>query len=165
MTFSNNINRVVSKLAFLPPAVRSTVISKIFGRVVPYVGTSSLRYEELTQERVVVSIRNRRPIQNHINGVHAAAMALLAETATGFAVGMNLPDDKLPLIKTLKVDYLKRTKGDMRAVATLAPEQIELLRNTPKGEITVQVLVSDESGEEPIRCEMIWAWVPKKREA
>jgi len=104
MSFSNNLGRVVSKFEFLPPNLRSTVISKIFGRVVPLVGTAGLRYEELTPERVVVSIRNRRPVQNHIKGVHAAGMALLAETATGFVVGMNLPDDKLPLIKTLKVD-------------------------------------------------------------
>ncbi len=164
MSFSNNLNRVISKFAFLPPALRSTVISGIFGRVVPYVGTSGLRYEELTPERVVVSIRNRRPVQNHIKGVHAAGMALLAETATGFAVGMNLPDDKLPLIKTLKVDYLKRTQGDMRAVATLSKEQVKLIRTTPKGEVTVPVMVTDESGEEPIRCEMVWAWVPKKRD-
>lgn len=163
MSFSNNMNRVVSKFAFLPPALRSTVISKIFGRVVPLVGTAGLRYEELTPERVVVSLRNRRPVQNHIKGIHAAGMALLAETATGFAVGMNLPDDKLPLIKSLKVDYLKRTQGDMRAVATLTKEQIELIRTTPKGEVLVPVLVTDESGEEPIRCEMLWAWVSKKK--
>jgi len=162
MSFSNNMNRVVSKFAFLPPALRTTVISKIFGRVVPLVGTAGLRYEELTPERVVVSIRNRRAVQNHIKGVHAAGMALLAETATGFAVGMNLPDDKLPLIKSLKVDYVKRTKGDMRAVATLTKEQIHLIRTTPKGEVLVPVLVTDESGEEPIRCEMLWAWVSKK---
>lgn len=163
MSFSNNLTRVISKFAFLPPALRATVVSGIFGRVVPFVGTSGLRYEELTPERVVVSIRNRRHVQNHIKGVHAAAMALLAETATGFAVGMNLPDDKLPLIKSLKVDYLKRTRGDMRAVATLTPEQVELIRNTPKGEVLVPVMVTDESGEEPIRCEMLWAWVSKQR--
>ncbi|HCT39877.1 MAG: DUF4442 domain-containing protein [Moraxellaceae bacterium] len=162
MSFNNNLMRVIGKFDFLPPNLRSTVISKIFGRVVPLVGTAGLRYEELTPERVVVSIRNRRPVQNHINGVHAAAMALLAETATGFVVGMNLPDDKLPLIKTLKVDYLKRTKGDMRAVATLTPEQVKLVRTTPKGEVLVPVVVTDESGQEPIRCEMLWAWVPKK---
>ncbi len=162
MSFSNNLGRVVSKFEFLPPNLRSTVISKIFGRVVPLVGTAGLRYEELTPERVVVSIRNRRPVQNHIKGVHAAGMALLAETATGFVVGMNLPDDKLPLIKTLKVDYLKRTQGDMRAVATLTPEQVAMIRTTPKGEVLVPVVVTDESGQEPIRCEMLWAWVPKK---
>lgn len=160
---ANNMSRIVSKLEFLPPNLRSGVISSIFGRVVPFVGTAGLRYEELSKERVVVSIRNRRPVQNHIKGVHAAAMALLAETASGFVVGMNLADDKLPLIKTLKVDYVKRTQGDMRAVATLSAEQMQLIEREPKGEISVAVLVTDESGEEPIRCEMIWAWVPKKR--
>ena len=33
----------------------------MLGKVVPYVGTSGLLYEELTPERVVVSIRNRKP--------------------------------------------------------------------------------------------------------
>lgn len=160
---ANSMSKVVQKFAFLPQPLRSRAVSAVFGRVVPFVGTSGLLYEELSPERVVVSIRNRRPIQNHIKGVHAAAMALLAETATGFAVGMNLPDDKLPLIKSLRVDYTKRTQGSMKAVATLTPEQRELILSQDKGEVTVPVVVTDESGQEPIRCEMIWAWVPKKK--
>ena len=159
---SITLKTVADKTARLPASVRVRVVSALFGRVVPYVGTSGLRYEELSTERVVVSIRNRRPVQNHINGVHAAAMALLAETATGFVVGMNLSDDKLPLIKSLKVDYYKRTKGDMRAVATLTAEQRHLIKTEPKGEVLVPVVVTDESGEEPIQCTMLWAWVPKK---
>ncbi|MFX6755288.1 DUF4442 domain-containing protein, partial [Acinetobacter baumannii] len=79
--------------------MRIRAVSLIFGNVVPFVGTSGLRYEELTYNRVVVSVRNRRKVQNHIKSVHAAAMALLAETASGFVVGMNLPDDRIPLIK------------------------------------------------------------------
>ena len=158
----SSIKRVVESSKWLPANIRATVISKIFGKVVPYVGTSGLLYEELTPERVVVSIKNQRKVQNHINNVHAAAMALLAETATGFIVGMNLPDDKLPLIKTLKVSYYKRTQGDMRAVATLTPEDIARIESEPKGEVLVPVTVTDESGGEPIKCEMLWAWIPKR---
>lgn len=158
----SNIKRVVESSKWLPANIRATVISKIFGKVVPYVGTSGLLYEELTPERVVVSIKNQRKVQNHINNVHAAAMALLAETATGFIVGMNLPDDKLPLIKSLKVSYYKRTQGDMRAVATLSAEDIARIETEPKGEVLVPVTVTDESGGEPIKCEMLWAWVPKR---
>lgn len=158
----SSIKRVVESSKWLPANIRATVISKIFGKVVPYVGTSGLLYEELTPERVVVSIKNQRKVQNHINNVHAAAMALLAETATGFIVGMNLPDDKLPLIKTLKVSYYKRTQGDMRAVATLSAEDIARIEREPKGEVLVPVTVTDESGGEPIKCEMLWAWVPKR---
>lgn len=158
----SSIKRVVESSKWLPANIRATVISKIFGKVVPYVGTSGLLYEEITPERVVVSIKNQRKVQNHINNVHAAAMALLAETATGFVVGMNLPDDKLPLIKSLKVNYYKRTQGDMRAVATLTSEDIARIESEPKGEVLVPVIVTDESGGEPIKCEMLWAWVSKR---
>ena len=160
---SNQLKRVVESSKWLPANVRATVVSKILGKVVPYVGTSGLLYEEISSERVIVSIRNQHKVQNHIKNVHAAAMALLAETATGFVVGINLPDDKLPLIKSLKVDFYKRTKGDMRAVATLTPEDVARIATEPKGELWVPVTVTDESGNEPIKCEMLWAWVPKAK--
>ena len=63
----------------------------------------------------------------------------------------------------MKVNYLKRTKGKMTAVATITPEQVKTLQTEPKGELLIEVHVTDESGEEPISCEMLWAWVPKKR--
>jgi acyl-coenzyme A thioesterase PaaI-like protein len=160
---SNQLKRVVESSKWLPANVRATVVSKILGKVVPYVGTTGLLYEEISSERVIVSIRNQHKVQNHIKNVHAAAMALLAETATGFVVGINLPDDKLPLIKSLKVDFYKRTKGDMRAVATLTPEDVASIATEPKGELWVPVTVTDESGNEPIKCEMLWAWVPKAK--
>jgi acyl-coenzyme A thioesterase PaaI-like protein len=163
MSKPNQLSRNVAGFQKLPAFIRPWATSFALGKVVPLVGTASLRFDEISSQRVVVCIRNRKPVQNHIKGVHAAAMALLAETATGFCVGMNLPDDKLPLIKTLKVDYLKRAVGDMKAVAELRPEQIQQILTLDKGEVTVPVRISDESGQEPIQCEMVWAWVPKKR--
>ncbi|MDO9177273.1 MAG: DUF4442 domain-containing protein [Agitococcus sp.] len=160
---SNQLQRVVESSKWLPANIRATVVSKILGKVVPYVGTTGLLYEEISSERVIVSIRNQHKVQNHIKNVHAAAMALLAETATGFVVGINLPDDKLPLIKSLKVDFYKRTQGDMRAVATLTPEDVARITTEPKGELWVPVTVTDESGNEPIKCEMLWAWIPKAK--
>jgi acyl-coenzyme A thioesterase PaaI-like protein len=163
MTKPNQLSRNVARFQSAPAFMRPWLTSFMLGSVVPLVGTAGLRFDEISNERVVVSIRNRRKVQNHIKGVHAAGMALLAETATGFCVGMNVPDDKLPLIKTLKVSYLKRAQGDMKAVAQLRPEQIQQILTQDKGEVTVPVSITDESGQEPIQCEMVWAWVPKKR--
>ena len=162
-TRPNQLTRNLARLQGLPGGLRPALMSFLLGNVVPFVGTASLRFDEVSHQRVVVTIRNRRKVQNHIKGVHAAAMALLAETATGFCVGMNLPDDKLPLIKSLKVDYLKRAQGDMKAVAQLRPEQIQQILTQDKGEVTVPVSITDGSGGEPIQCEMVWAWVPKAR--
>jgi hypothetical protein len=50
----------------------------------------------------------------------------------------------------------------MRAVASLSEEQVAMIRSNPKGELLVPVTVTDESGEEPIQCQMLWAWVSKK---
>ena len=162
-TFSNRLSRTVDKLEKLPAPCRRVARSLAFGRAVPFVGTAGLSIDEMNAERLVVSTPNRRRVQNHIQGIHAAAMALLAETATGLLVGMNVPDSAVPLIKSMKVEYRKRTQGGMTATATLTPEQIEKIRTEPKGDVTVAVSVTDESGKEPIQCEMIWAWVPKKR--
>jgi hypothetical protein len=32
-----------------------------------------------------------------------------------------------------------------------------------KGELVVPVRVTDEAGEEPIKVQMTWAWVPRKK--
>jgi hypothetical protein len=90
-------------------------------------------------------------------------MALLAETATGFCLGWHLPDDRLPLIKRMEVEFQRRTQGDMRAEARLSSDQIEQIKAEPKGELLVPVRVTDESGDAPIECRMLWAWVPRKR--
>ena len=89
-------------------------------------------------------------------------MALLAESATGFLVGMNLPDSRLLLIKTLKVDYRQRVVGGLTAEASLTAEQIAAIAQQDKGEVWVSVTVTDETGNAPIECAMLWAWVSKK---
>ncbi len=162
-TRPNQLSRQLAKLSGLPQVLRPGLMSFVLGQIVPMVGTASLHFEEVSSQRVVVHIRNRRKVQNHIKGVHAAAMALLAETATGFCVGMNLPDDKLPLIKSMHVDYLKRAQGDMKAVAQLSAEQVQQILTQDKGEVTVPVNITDASGQAPIACQMVWAWVPKTR--
>ena len=165
MTRPNQLARTLARVQVLPARLRPWAISRLLGSVVPLVGTAGLRFEQVTPEKVVVSVANRRKVQNHIRGVHAAGMVLLAETATGFCVGMNVPDDKLPLIKTMKVDFQRRAVGGMTAVATLRPEQIALMQQQDKGEVTVPVVITDESGQQPIQAEMIWAWMPKQKKA
>jgi acyl-coenzyme A thioesterase PaaI-like protein len=130
---------------------------------VPFTGTARIVFEEVTAERVVLRLENRRTVQNHIRGVHATASALLGETATGFALGLHLPDQKLPLLRSMKIDYTRRAQGGLRAEAYITAEQREALEREPKGEVTVAVKVTDETGAAPMECEYVWAWVPKKR--
>lgn len=156
------LQRSVSLLNHLPSPFREKSLSAVLGRVVPYVGTSKMVIEEMTEHRVVVVARDIKPIQNHIRSVHAGAMFLAVETASGFVTAMNTPPTSLPLIKTLRIDFKKRTRGDVRAVATLTEEQRHLIRTEPRGNVDVEVHATDASGEEPILCLATWAWVPRK---
>ena len=163
MTATNRLSKLVKATAKLPKGIRSTLWSKAFGRIVPMVGSANIRYLEVSHTKVVVKIENHRAMQNHIGQVHACAMALIAETATGFVTGMNVPDSCIVLIKSLKVDFKRPSKGAMTAVATLTDEQQKLMQSSEKGETLVSVVVTDETNEEPIQCEMLWAWVAKSQ--
>jgi len=163
MTQGNRLSKLVKATSKFPQGIRSTLWSKAFGRIVPMVGTAKIRYLEVDQNHVVVRIENQRNMQNHIKGVHAAAMALLAETATGFLTGLHVPDHRILLIKSLHVDYLKVTQGGLTATASLSPEQQQLIAEQEKGELLIPVTVIDDAGNEPIQCQMLWAWLPKRK--
>lgn len=161
MTQTNRLSKLVKTTSKFPKRIRNALWSRAFGRVVPMVGTAKVQYLEMLPNKVVVQLANHKAMQNHIGQIHACAMALIAETATGFVTTMNVPDTAIVLIKSFKVDFKRPTKGAMTAVATLTVEQQQLMQSTDKGETLVAVSVTDESNEEPIQCEMLWAWVSK----
>jgi uncharacterized protein (TIGR00369 family) len=159
----NALSRAVSAVSGLPAGLRARAITFMFTFKVRFAGTGGCQFERLEEGRAVLRMQNRRRVQNHIGGVHAAAMALLAETATGAVFGMTVPDTHLPLLKFMRVDYVKRANGSLRAEATLTPEQRQRLLTEDKGDLVVPVRVTDADGNEPIQVQMCWAWVPKRR--
>lgn len=163
MAKKNKLNKIVSNINSLPSFLRSTALSTFFGKMVKFTGTTGITVESLTEDKAVITLKNKKSVQNHIGSVHAVASVLIAESATGYLIGMNVPDSSVPVIKTIKADYTKRAKGDMKAVATLSKKQISDIRTLEKGETAVKVIVTDGENKEPITMEMIWAWTPKKR--
>ena len=159
----NRLERQLERLKEVPAFARPWFRSVVLGRAVPFTGTAKLRYEDMSASSVQIFVANNPKVRNHIGGVHAMASTLAAETATGMVMGMNVRDDCVPVVKDMRVQFKKRGQGAMRAVATLSEEQRELIRSTTKGEVTVAVTVTDESENQPIACEFIWAWVPTQR--
>lgn len=160
MSQPNKIAKMVRKLQALP--LGGKLLTLGIGRMIPYVGTSGLEVLEMTEDVVTIRVKNRPKTRNHIGQVHAAAMILVAESASGLVVGMNVSDQSLPLIKSLNTKFIKRSKGAIAATARLTPEQKTAFANE-KGDLPVEVLVTDESGNAPILVEAIWAWVPNKK--
>jgi acyl-coenzyme A thioesterase PaaI-like protein len=84
MAKQNRLTSMVNVFQKFPESVRTFALSKALGKVIKYVGTSGLRFEKVTPNECIVVIPNRKKVQNHMGSVHAAAMGLLAETATIF---------------------------------------------------------------------------------
>jgi acyl-coenzyme A thioesterase PaaI-like protein len=156
----NRMERQLNRLSEVPAFARPWFRSVVLRRAVPFTGTAGLDFLEMSTERVEIGIKNDKKVQNHIGGVHASAMNLLAETATGMVVGMNVRDDCIPLAKELKMAFKKRATGSLRAVATLSAEQRLAMQTRDKGEVNVAVTVTDEAGVNPVECEFVWAWIP-----
>jgi uncharacterized protein (TIGR00369 family) len=163
MAKNNRLTTVVNTFQKLPSSLRTFALSKAMGRVIKYAGTSGLRFEKLTPNECIVVIPNRKKVQNHIGSVHAAAMGLLAETATGFMTGLTVPDNRIIVIKSMNLEYLKQATGDMKAVATFSNEQVAYIENNEKGDINVPVVITDEKGVESVKATMVWAWAPKRK--
>ena len=156
----NRLERQLDRLVDVPAFARTWFRSVVLRRAVPFTGTAGLDFLQMGRERVEIGLKNEKKVQNHIGGIHASAMNLLAETATGMVVGMNVRDDCIPLAKELKMVFKKRATGAMRAVAVLTPAQQGLMQASDKGEVRVAVTVTDEAGITPVECEFIWAWIP-----
>ncbi|GAA0358175.1 DUF4442 domain-containing protein [Bowmanella denitrificans] len=162
MSAPNPLRRLVDKANTYPAWLSRRIITWAFCSKVKLAGTAGLEILSTDGRTVTMRQRNLKKAQNHIGSVHAAAMALLAESATGFIFGLNLPGDKLPLIKSMQIRYLTRAQGDMQAVASISDEQVQAMQSQERGEALIAVTVTDSTGAQTIECDMLWAWVAKK---
>ncbi len=159
---ANRLSRYVSKINRGPRFLRSFLLSKLFCSQVKFANTAGVTLVEVSQEQVLLTLANKKRVQNHIGGIHAVAAALLAESATGLILGMNIPSDRLPLLKSMTLNYYKRMQGNLTAKAYLTKEQRLQIQQQEKGDLMIAVELTDESGQEPIVAQMQWAWISKK---
>lgn len=161
MLKKSRIARAVDQVERLPAFARERAFNFLIGRAVPFVGTSRLRITKATKNEWVAVLDNRRKVQNHLRQIHACGMILIGETIGVMIMAMNLPDDRIPLVKNIGADFVKRSTGKMTGVVRLSDEQIALIQREPKGEITLDVEVTDEADVNPVLLRITAAWVLK----
>ena len=135
----------------------------LFGRVVcwraPYFGTIAPRFHVVEPGRCEVTIRDRRRVHNHLGTVHAIALCNLAELAGGVMMEAGTPRGMRWIPKGMTVEYVKKAKGTMHAVATPA-RAIEV--RSEGYEVPVDVEVRDPEGT-PVFRARIAMWVSPRR--
>jgi hypothetical protein len=68
------LTRTLARLDIVPALLRPHLRNLVLRRAVPFTGIARLDFAVMTPEKVEIAIANQRRVQNHIQGVHAAAM-------------------------------------------------------------------------------------------
>lgn len=153
----------LEKIEKLPKFIQNTARNYALGSTVPFIGTAGINFEKTTSNEWIASISNKKKVQNHLKQVHACGMVLLAETLGVMIMAYNVDKNKIPLVKSIEAKFVKRSTGSMRGVVKLSEEQIEFIKNNDKGEMKVDVEITDEAGVQPIIVTVTSAWIPKNK--
>ncbi|GAB3363845.1 hotdog fold domain-containing protein [Lysobacter rhizosphaerae] len=134
----------------------------LFSRAVcwraPYFATIAPRFMALEPGRCEVEIPDRRRVHNHLGTVHAIALCNLAELSAGVMTEASLPASMRWIPKGMTVEYLKKARGTLHAVA--APELA--FKDAASGyDLPVLVSVRDAAGEEVFRARIMMWLSPK----
>ena len=127
----NRLHTLVSKMNGygLPNMLHQFVLSTMFKTKVKFAGTTGIHIRSLTGKEAHVTLKNSWRIQNHIGGIHACAVSVLAESTSGMLLGLHVPDTHLPLLKKMSISYKTRIQGNLTAIATLTNDQVNIRYN------------------------------------
>jgi acyl-coenzyme A thioesterase PaaI-like protein len=85
--------------------------SRLLGFYVPYSGTTGFLVDEIADGRAVVRMQERPGIRNHLDSIHALALANVGELTTGLAVHSSLPAHGRAILLGLTVRFVKKARG------------------------------------------------------
>ena len=142
-----------NRLAPLPGG--KTVFSWLLGRITPYSGSIGARVEELSPGFCRASLRDRRRVRNHLNSVHAIALANFAELTSGLAVLSGLPPGVQGIVTGFSITYQKKARGRLVAECRVSGLEVAAER-----EQQAEVTVSDASGDVVARATAQWRLRP-----
>ncbi|WP_263834458.1 DUF4442 domain-containing protein [Salinibacter sp.] len=164
MANTNPFVRIADRYEGTPPRLRPPLVTQAVGEVIPFVDTAGCFVEAYTPCRVAVRLDNEERLHNHLGGLHAAALALLAETASGLVVALNVPDGSSPLLRTMDISFENFARDAVQAEATLTDAETSQVRSRPLGQIAVDVALTAPGDDTPLVAgTLTWAWVPAAR--
>ncbi|MDH5376773.1 MAG: DUF4442 domain-containing protein [Gammaproteobacteria bacterium] len=127
------------------------IFAKIVARTVPYSGSIRSKILELKPGYTKILLKDRRPVRNHVNSIHAIALANLGELSSGMALLTGLPANVRGIVININIEYLKKARGNLIAEGWA---QVPVV----KEDIVVQVHseIRDQQGDMVSRVVVDW---------
>jgi acyl-coenzyme A thioesterase PaaI-like protein len=130
------------------------LFARMLGRSVPYTGSIGARIEMLEPGHARVSLRDHRAVRNHLNCIHAIALANLGEVATGLAM-LTAATSARGILLGMQIEYRKKARGALIAECTATPPEI-----TEPIDIQVSAPINDAAGDVVAVVTATWRLAP-----
>lgn len=151
----NIIRDLWDKLSSLP--FGKVAFSRAIGFAAPYTSTIDARVTTLRTGYAEVEMRDKPSLRNHLASVHAVALVNLAELTGNVALAYSLPPDGRFIVAGLKIEYLKKSRGLIRATS-----ECPVPSSSERAEYIVPVSMWNKAGEEVARAELRSLVGPKR---
>jgi acyl-coenzyme A thioesterase PaaI-like protein len=133
------------------------LFSKMLGWMAPYTGTMGAVIQDLGPGYSRWTLRDRRRVRNHLNSIHAVALANLAEVASGTAMLAGLPAGTRGIVRSLSIEYLKKARGTLTAECRCSPPAVNA-----ETDYTVTATITDGSGQTVATASVVWLLAPAR---
>lgn len=123
----------------------------------PYSGTVYPRVLILEPGHARIEILDRHAIRNHLDSIHAIALANIGELASGLAMSAALPRDIRGIVTAIRIEYRKKARGTLVAESRCAVPAI-----TTDTDHDVIADVADAAGDVVARATVTWRLGPAR---
>jgi acyl-coenzyme A thioesterase PaaI-like protein len=96
-------------------------------------------------------MRDRKAVRNHLNSIHAIALANLAEVTSGTAMLMALPAGTRGIVTGLSITYIKKARGRLTAEC-----RCDLPEVTGETSFDVHAAIKDQSNDIVAKATVTW---------
>ncbi len=132
------------------------LFSRIIGFTVPYTGSIAANVELLEPGHGKVTLKERRKVSNHLQSVHAIALANLSEMVTGLTLLNSLPDNARAILTSIQIQYHHKARGLLTAECVC-----EIPENNAEREMQISGEIKNEVGEVVATATATWRIGPE----
>lgn len=141
--------------ALSPLPLGKQAFAKLVKLRIPYTGSIGAVVEEMRDGHATVTLSDRRAVRNHLDCIHAIALANLGEFTSGLAMFNTIDGKAKGIVTAISVQYLKKARGTLTATCDVQVEPV-----TAPREQVVEGLIRDKAGDIVCKVQATWQLKP-----
>lgn len=128
------------------------ITSRLIGLAVPYSGSIGADVMEMADGSATMSLRDCRKVRNHLNSIHAVALANLGELTANLAILTLCPEHGRFIVTRMDTEYLKKGRGRLLCTCSIPTD----LPWSTVERTAATAVITDASGEVVSRVTVYW---------